>query len=178
MSGRKSKAIQVLETEGYGIAQERNGSKIEQPLCRFKFPRFPLDKTEVLYALAVNIKFYFSKFLLLHFKDDDEGTNAKNLSKIKKYLIRQHFLDPKFKDPEMLKKRFKTLQFKDVLKDLNLSRSEYLNALRMTVQGKYTVFHERKPANLHINAYNPALLLLNGSNMDMTWISGKYFIFN
>ena len=67
MSGRKSRAIQVLETEGYGLAQERNGSKIEEPLCRFKFPRFPLDKTEVLYALAVNIKFNFSKSLLIHF---------------------------------------------------------------------------------------------------------------
>ena len=101
----------------------------------------------------------------------------KNLLKIKKYLIRQHFIDPKLKDPELLIKRFKTLAFNDVLRDLNLSRSEYLNALRMTVKGKYTVFHERKPANLHINAYNPALLILNGSNMDMTWISGKNFIF-
>ena len=66
MSGRKSKAIPVLETEGYGLTQERNGSKIEQPLCRFQFPRFPLDKTEVLYALAVNINVYFPKKLLIH----------------------------------------------------------------------------------------------------------------
>ena len=65
MSGRKFKAIPVLETEGYGLTQERNGSKIEQPLCRFQFPRFPLDKTEVLYALAVNINVYFPKFLLI-----------------------------------------------------------------------------------------------------------------
>ena len=65
MSGRKSKAIPVLETEGYGLTQERNGSKIEQPLCRFQFPRFPLDKTEVLYALAVNINVYFLKSLLI-----------------------------------------------------------------------------------------------------------------
>ena len=65
MSGRKSKAIQVLETEGYGLDQERNGSKIEQPLCRFQFPRFPLDKTEILYALEVNINVYFLKSLLI-----------------------------------------------------------------------------------------------------------------
>ena len=65
MSGRKSKAIQDLETEGYGLDQERNGSKIEQPLCRFQFPRFPLDKTEILYALAVNINVYFLKSLLI-----------------------------------------------------------------------------------------------------------------
>ena len=66
MSGTKSKAIKVLETEGYGLTQERNGSKIEQTLCRFQFPRFPLDQTEVLYALEVNINVYFSIFLIIN----------------------------------------------------------------------------------------------------------------
>jgi hypothetical protein len=61
MTGRKCKAIRVLETEGYGQNQERNGSIIEQILCRFNFPKFPLDKTEVLYALVVNIKICFEK---------------------------------------------------------------------------------------------------------------------
>jgi hypothetical protein len=81
-------------------------------------------------------------------------------------------VDPKLKYPEGLRKRFEKLEFKDILKDLNMTRSEYLNALKMTVKGKYTVFHERRPANLHVNNYNPNLLLLNGSNMDLTWISG------
>jgi hypothetical protein len=92
--------------------------------------------------------------------------------KIKKYLIRQHFSDPKFEDPDCLRKRFQTLEFKDILSDLNMTRNEYVNALRMSVKGKCTVFHERRPGNLHTNNYNPGLLLLNGSNMDLTWISG------
>ena len=94
--------------------------------------------------------------------------------KIKKYLIRQHYVDPKLKDPEKLVNRFKNLEFKDILEDLNMTRKEYLDALRITVKGKYTVFHERRASSLCINNYNPALLLLNGANMDLTWISGEF----
>ena len=82
-------------------------------------------------------------------------------------------MDPKLKDPEERVKRFKMLDFENILDDLNMERVEYVNALRVMVKGKYTVFHERKASNLHINQYNPGLLLLNGSNMDFTWISGK-----
>ena len=93
--------------------------------------------------------------------------------KIKKYLTRQHYVDPKLKDPEENVKRFKKLNFNDILKDLNMSRESYINALRISVNGKHQVFHERKPSDLHINQYNPSLLLLNAANMDFTWISGK-----
>ena len=55
MSGRKCKGIRVLSDEGYAKNQERNGSMIEQVLCRFNFPKYPLDKTEVLYAILVNL---------------------------------------------------------------------------------------------------------------------------
>ena len=78
------------------------------------------------------------------------------------------------KDPEQLVKRFKMLGFNDILKDLDLKRTEYLDALRTTVKGKYTIFHERKASSLSINNYNPSLLLLNKANMDLTWISGLY----
>jgi hypothetical protein len=55
MTGRKCKAIRVLSTEGYGISQKRIGSIIEQISCRFNFPKFPMDKTEVLHGLMVII---------------------------------------------------------------------------------------------------------------------------
>ena len=55
-----------------------------------------------------------------------------------------------------------------------MTRETYINALRMTVKGKHQVFHQRKASDLHINQYNPGLLLLNGANMDFTWIAGNY----
>ena len=70
------------------------------------------------------------------------------------------------------------MTFDDILKDLNMTRTEYINALRTTVKGKYSVFHSRRPACLSINNYNPHLLLLNGANMDLTWISGVPSLYN
>ena len=55
MSGRKCKGFRVLESEGYGKNQPKNGSLIEEILCRFNFPKFPLDKTEILYPILVSI---------------------------------------------------------------------------------------------------------------------------
>ena len=69
--------------------------------------------------------------------------------------------------------RFKNLTFKNVLEDLEMNREDYINALRMSIKGKSACFHERSPKNLFINNYSPRLLLLNSSNMDLTWISGK-----
>ena len=174
MSGRKCKGFRVLETEGYGKDQQRNGGTIEEILCRFNFPKFPLDKTEVLTPILVGLSIFLCTLLLMFDQDDGEETNKQNLLKIKKYLARQHYIDPKLKDPEECIKRFKQLDFGEILKDLNMTRETYINALRMTVKGKHQVFHQRKASDLHINQYNPGLLLLNGANMDFTWIAGNY----
>ena len=95
-----------------------------------------------------------------------------NLLRIRKYLIRQQFSDPKFKNPDEFIERFKKMSFNEILEDLNMTRSTYINALRTSVKGKYTVFHQRSSKCLNINNYNPSLLLLNRANMDLTWISG------
>jgi hypothetical protein len=66
MTGRKCRAIIVSPSEGYGRGQRRNGGSIDYILCRFNFPKFPMDKTEVLSAIKVNL-FHFKiyKFLFL-----------------------------------------------------------------------------------------------------------------
>ena len=56
-----------------------------------------------------------------------------------------------------LRRRFECLDFNDILSDLNMTRNEYINALRMSVKGKYTVFHEQRPENLFTNNYNPGI---------------------
>ena len=53
MTGGKCKGIRVLEKEGYGKNQKKNGSTIEQVICWFNFPKYPLDRTEVLPAIVV-----------------------------------------------------------------------------------------------------------------------------
>ena len=88
-------------------------------------------------------------------------------------LYRQQHRDNSLPNPNLLKERFEKLEFQDVLNDLNMTREEYINALRMTIKGKAACFHERRTKNLFINNYNPRMLLLNSANMDLTWISGR-----
>ena len=63
MSGRKCKGFRVLESEGYGKDQQRNGGTIEEILCRFNFPKFPLDKTEVLTPILVGSSIFYYTFI-------------------------------------------------------------------------------------------------------------------
>ena len=58
MTGGKCKGIRVLEKEGYGKNQQKIGSQIESVICRFNFPKYPLDQTEILSAIVV---IFFSK---------------------------------------------------------------------------------------------------------------------
>ena len=106
------------------------------------------------------------------------ASNRKPSGPILNYLYRQQYMDPNLENPSSLRERFESLTFKDVLKDLNLTREEYLNALKMNIRGRSACFHERSPKNLYINNYNPRLLLLNCSNMDLTWISGNFSLLN
>lgn len=62
MTGRKCRAIIVSPSEGYGRGQNRNGGSIDYVLCRFNFPKFPMDKTEILSAIKVNLLFFLSLF--------------------------------------------------------------------------------------------------------------------
>ena len=79
MSGRKCKGFRVLEKEGYGKDQHRNGGTIEEILCRFNFPKFPMNETKILIALPKDTE----EELLKACKAD--------LLKIIKYLIRQTY---------------------------------------------------------------------------------------
>ena len=57
------------------------------------------------------------------------------------------------------RRRFESMNFNDILQDMDMTRNEYINALRMSVKGKCTVFHERRPENLFTNNYNPGILI-------------------
>ena len=157
-SGKKCKAIRVRKEEGYGVGQKEDGSEIFLPSCRFGFPRYPIENTVILTPIM----------------DNEEKTHSKNLLRIKKYLIRQNYLDTALKNPESRIQRFKKLSFQQMLSDLGLSKEEYLNALQIDIQGKQKVFHERSPKNLFVNSYNPELLMINSANMDFTFVSDQF----
>ena len=157
-SGKKCKAIRVRKEEGYGIGEKEIGAEIFLPSCRFGFPRYPIDKTVILTPL----------------KDNDEKQHSKNLLKVKKYLIRQNYVDSALENPESKIQRFKALSFQQMLSDLGLSKEEYINALQIDIQGKQKVFHERSPQNLFVNNYNPELLMINSANMDFTFVSDEF----
>ena len=156
--GKKCKALKVRKEEGYAIGQKEIGSEITQMICRFNYPQYPMDKTEVLTPL----------------QDNEQKQHSKNLLKIKKYLIRQMYIDPTLKNPESRLERFKKLSFDEMLKDLGLSRNSYVSAIRTGIAGKLKVFHKRSPKNLFVNNYNPELLMINQANMDFTFVSDEY----
>ena len=76
---KKMKTMTVKETEGYGRLDGKvKGPALQNiPVCRFKFPKFPLDETKLIRGMS---------------KDTDEKivkARKDDLNKIMKFLVRQ-----------------------------------------------------------------------------------------
>ena len=72
------------------------------PICRFRFPKFPLDKTKLVFGIP---------------KDTDEDKIKRqkdDLNKVVKYLIRQTYAERNVKDSENWR-QFKKLSFWEFL---------------------------------------------------------------
>ena len=85
---KKKKVITVSENEGHGRldGQERGIKLSNIPVCRFNFPKMPMDKTTLVVGLS---------------KDCDESTIKKykaDLKKIMKYLVCHTIEESKWED--------------------------------------------------------------------------------
>ena len=137
---------------------------INIPVCRFRFPKFPLDETRLIKGVT---------------KDTDEKlvkSRKDNLSKIIKFLIRQTHTEKKLDDHEGWK-RLKCLTFWEFLYEARMyngnkalkdysdvereeAKTEYLNAISTSVQGTGVVILERKVKDIFVNGYNPNIMRL------------------
>ena len=133
-------------------------------MCRFKFPKYPLDETRLILGLS---------------KDLDESKvkeRRKDLNKILKFLIRQTHSDTdqsgKTKLDRLMKMNFYEFLFASgmfsgdkAFEDFSEiekqeAKTRYLNALSAGVQGSAMVVLKRDVKDIFINAYNKRIMQL------------------
>ena len=85
---KKKRTLTIKENEGHGRldGQVKGPALSSISVCRFKFPKFPLDETRLVKGIS---------------KDIDEEvikTRKKDLDKIIKFLVRQTYTEKKIED--------------------------------------------------------------------------------
>lgn len=181
---KKRKTITIKEKEGHGYGERDKSKHIELPqipVCRFGFPRPPMDETTVL--LGFN-------------KEENKELVAKSkfdYLTIRKYLIRQTYApDRSNLEDQTSWKNLKDLDFKTFLKtvgmysDTSLQLSEedrfkaakarYQNALRIGVKGYASVFPKRNCRNLFTNNFNKKLMNIHEANHDIQLCTDPYSV--
>ena len=170
---KKVKTITITEAEGHGRHDGRiKGPEISNiPVCRFKFPKFPLDETKVIQGIS---------------KDEDANSvKAKkaDLNKIVKFLLRQTYTDRKLDDLSSWK-QLKELNFWQFLFEVGMfegnksldnyseierekARSRYLDAISASVQGSGIIVLKRNVRDVFVNGYNSSLMRLHSANHDI-----------
>jgi len=164
---KKGKVINIKKNEGfgrfdgYGAGEELNNLTV----CRFTFPRYPLDKTKLISGVS---------------KDTDEEiikTRKQTLRKIVTYLIRQSLDAEKFNSLQKL--TFIEFLFEigmfDTIKNVNeftskekeAAKQKYLNALSVSFSGKARVFSKRRVQDIFVNGYNNKLMQIFQANHDL-----------
>ena len=144
------------------------------PVCRFRFPRFPMDETKLILGIS---------------KNEDEQVvkeRKKDLNKIINFLVRQtHESNPE--KWEILQK----LNFWEFLLQVGMfaesksldeytdeerqsAKVRYLNALSVSIKGTAAVFMKRKVKDLFINGYNKRIMRLFQSNHDIQVCIDQY----
>ena len=175
---KKKKTVTLKNTEGhaYSLKAIRTGPILENvPICRFKFPRLPMDKTIVLLALQ---------------KDEDENlikSAKKDYLFIRYYLLRQTYdLSSK------LYMDLKSQNFETFLKNVGMfsqvnqhlpkeeqmeeAKHRYHTALRCGIRGQSQVFGQRNLTNLFTNNYNPKLMASHSANHDIQLCDDPYAV--
>ena len=169
---KKKKCITIKENEGHGrLDGHLKGPRLLNiPVCRFQFPKYPLDKTELVVAMS---------------KDTDDQTikyAKKDLNKIIKFLIRQTWDSKANKSAGSSKLKHMTFfeflyaagmfgvdHFFDQVtdKDRFNARQRYLTAISVSVRGSATVILKRQVKDMFMNGYNKRLMQLFKSNHDL-----------
>ena len=174
---KKGKFIKLLGNQGLGIHETDRATEIVTHICRFRFPRFPMECTKFLKPISKT--------------EDPKQVNKmkKDLQHIKAYLIRKtYFLESNEDEESWL--RFKNMNFFEFLEDVGmfenlghvtdpeerqlLAKARYLNALRADISGNGHVYHKRQTKDVYINNYNRILMPLLQSNHDIQYVFDEF----
>ncbi|KAL7302653.1 hypothetical protein TKK_0004714 [Trichogramma kaykai] len=113
--------------------------------CRFHYPMYMMPETRILKAI-----------------NDEElsGNEPIHIKKIKNLML-QYFNENT------------DISFIDMLQKLEITETEYINAIRSTLKNK-KIFYKRNSLDVSINPYNPTILTLLESNMDLQGVLDAY----
>ena len=180
---KKRKNVTVQAGEGWGAdisAPDNATALVAVPICRFGFPRNPMDETVAL----------------LGFKEDDDEEFVKQAKKdylqIRKFLLRQTFVPKGEKRDEQTHFiALQDLEFEDFLRKVGMfkginsgseeeqmskARERYHTALRAGIKGQLTVFPKRDTKSLFVNGFNPKLMQLQSANHDIQYCADPYAV--
>ena len=150
------------------------------PVCRFKFPKFPLDETKLILGIP---------------KDTEEDIikdRKRDLNKIIKFLIRQTYCEQPSNESDSWK-TLKTMNFYEFLHSVGMfiedkpieeysetekqkAKCRYLDALSAAVQGSAMLVLKREVKNLFINGYNKKIMELFKANHDLQICIDQYSV--
>ena len=177
---KKKRTLTIKENEGHGRldGQVKGPALSSISVCRFKFPKFPLDETRLVKGIS---------------KDIDEEvikTRKKELDKIIKFLVRQTYTVKKIEDHQGWK-NLQGLDFWQFLYEVGMfkenkplkfctepekveAKSRYLNAISASVQGSAAVILKRKVKDIFVNGYNAHIMRLHKANHDLQICIDQY----
>ena len=175
---KRGKVIKIASNEGHGRLDGKiEGEFLTVPVCRFNFPKNPIDKTEFILA--------FSKD-----HDKEEIKKAKlDYKKIRKYLLRLTNGDDFDKDKKWI--NFKEMPFYKYLFEVGMfeagknqddkiacevARKRYLTALRCEVRSSGLLLLRRGNEDVFTNNYNIKLLQIHEANEDVQFITDEYAV--
>ena len=177
---KRKKFTKIYGAQGLGL-QEDKSDDIVTHVCRFSFPRFPVDKNIFLFPISKT--------------EDPKAKQAmkKDYEHIKAYLIRRtHFFESKTQENIWL--AFEKMTFDEFLQDLGMleniasdktdsekmeiGRKRYFNALRTGIKSNGQMFLLRNPADVFINNFNPVILSLVKCNHDIQYVTNGHAVAN
>ena len=177
---KKKKTITIKEHEGHGRLDGliKDQELTDIPVCRFKFPKFPLDETKLILGIS---------------KDTEETIvqqRKNDLNRIIKFLIRQTQSDKtvnesprwtKLKKMDFWEFLYSTGMFsqdklmqKYTKNEKQVAKQRYLDALSASVQGTALVFMKRKVKDVFLNGYSKKIMRLFKANHDLQICIDQY----
>ena len=177
---KKVRSITIKGNEGFGrLDGIKDGPALSNiTVCRFKFPKFPLDETKLVLGIP---------------KDADDSilkVRKNDLNKITKYLIRQTYTDQDINELESWK-QLQKMDFWKFLYEVGMfsrekmfsdlddedkaqAKERYLNAISASVQGTAMVVLKREVKDVFVNGYNPMIMRLHKANHDLQICIDQY----
>ena len=162
---KKKRVVTIPANCGHGSQDgQKTGPSLKVPVCRFMFPRHPVRNTCIVEPPNDSI----------HSDTIEEWKKIQ--CRIRYFLLRQTFQQHPGQMTEE-RTRFFNLTFDELLYELGLTESQYMNGLRLMVRSKGPqVFVKRSCADVFINNYNPKLLLLHRANIDVSYVINEYAV--